>query len=139
MPGREGGAANRSSGLKQPTSVKWTRSRPETLLLGRSPVNLRARPPADLGRKGPLNLGPGEGVLARSAASVAGLGKWFRRLCRPGAGARSGSPRTGRAHSPTPRTGSTSRVRPQERADWTLSVLVGLRLEEPTARLLNRA
>src|SRR5690349_21432624 len=42
-----------------PTFTKWTRSTPGTLLLGRSSVNLRACPPADLGRKGPLNLGPG--------------------------------------------------------------------------------
>jgi len=37
----------------------WARLTPETLLLGRSPVNPRTCPPADLGREELLNLGPG--------------------------------------------------------------------------------
>src|SRR4051794_24787378 len=42
-----------------PAFPRWARSTPEALLLGPSPVNWRACPPADLGRKELLNLGPG--------------------------------------------------------------------------------
>jgi DDE superfamily endonuclease len=42
----------------KPPFPGWARSTPETLLLGRSPVNSRPCPPADLGREQLLNLGP---------------------------------------------------------------------------------
>jgi hypothetical protein len=44
-----------------PVFPSWARSTPETLLLGRSPVNSKTCSPDDLGRKELLNLGPGAG------------------------------------------------------------------------------
>src|ERR671933_371699 len=107
-------------GQVQPTFAKWTRSTPGTLLLGRSSVNLRACPPADLGRKRPLNLGPGADpvcfgpagrsrrmVLPRAppAPSLAPVRPWQRAAPASGRSG-AGSWRTGRA-APPPRPAGT--------------------------------
>src|SRR3954447_3845256 len=52
-----------------PTFPRWARSTPETLLLGRSPVNSRTCPPDDIGWEELLDLGP-----AQASSDRHGLG-----------------------------------------------------------------